>query len=299
MTPLAEIEELAQVIDREMQGRSGSVQMRPAISFARVDPGARRLPVERLPGIAVLARGAKSLHSRGLTYTSNCSAYVVSTKPVVAELEVLGGERSQPLLGMVVDLDLARLGELVVDIGEAPPSRAPRDEPLVSATIDRSLARAMLRLAHLVCSDRAWSALHEGAIREVYYWTLRGEAGPSLRHRVARAAGVERLAEAMRYIQAHLGDPLEIATIAKAAALSPSVLHASFKQVLGESPMQLVKRLRLEAARGRIAAGMPVTTAAVEVGYLSASQFSRDFRRRFGVAPSSVRGRTRHATGTR
>jgi AraC-like DNA-binding protein len=289
MGALAEMDELAEVIDRRIGGRSGSVCVRPAVSFARVGHAPARLPVARLPGIAVLAQGAKVLHAGGRSYASRCSTYLVSMAPVAAELEVLEGAGSSPLLGMVVDLDLPRLGRVMVDMVEPRSEEPLANEALVSGTVDRAMGRALLRLAHLVCSDCAWGALHEGAIREVYYWTLRSEAGPLLRHRIARAGGVERVSQAMRFIEANLSEPLEVAAIAKAAALSPSSLHARFKQVLGEPPMQVVKRLRLEAARAQIAAGEGVTTAAFGVGYASPSQFSRDFRRQFGMAPSRVR----------
>lgn len=289
MGALAEMKELAHVIERGVGNGSGSVRVRPPVSFARVDRAPPRLPVARLPGIAVLAQGAKVLHAGGRAYASTGSTFLVSTAPVAAELEVLDGGGRAPLLGMVVDLDLPRLGRVLVDMAEPERGEPPRDEALVSGTMDREMARALLRLAHLVSSDCAWGALHEGAIREVYYWTLRSEAGPSLRRSIARAGRIEPVARAVRFIEARLSEPLEVAAIARAAALSPSALHARFKQALGESPMQLVKRLRLEAARAQIAAGEGVTAAAYDVGYASPSQFSRDFRRHFGEPPSRVR----------
>lgn len=289
MGTLVEMEELAEVIDRRMGGRAGSACVRPAVSFARIDRASTRLSGERLPGIAVVVQGAKALRASGRTYTSRGASYLVSTDPVLAEVEVLEARASRPFLGMVVDVDRARLGRLMVDMAEQHSESPPPTTTLASGSLDRAMARALLRLAHLACSDAAWGALHEGAIREVYYWTLASEAGPLLRHGIARAAGVERVARAVRFIEAHLSEPLEVAAIAHAAALSPSALHACFKRVLGEPPMQLVKRLRLEQARAQIAAGEGVTTAAFDVGYASPSQFSRDFRRHFGLAPSRLR----------
>jgi AraC-like DNA-binding protein len=68
--------------------------------------------------------------------------------------------------------------------------------------------------------------------------------------------------------------------------MSPSVLHRRFKAVTVMSPLQYQKRMRLTEARKLLLAGsMEVVTAGYRVGYESASQFSRKYRRLFGASP--------------
>ena len=67
--------------------------------------------------------------------------------------------------------------------------------------------------------------------------------------------------------------------------MSRAVFHRRFKEVTTLSPVQFVKSLRLNTAAMHLATGSGVNEAAYQVGYASASQFSREFKRQFGMAP--------------
>jgi AraC-like DNA-binding protein len=288
MTAHTEIDELAETIERRMAGRSGIVFVRPKVSFARATAAARRIPVVAPAGIALLAHGSKRLHVGARSYCSHGSEYSVSTTTLPGEVEVFEDGTKKPLLGMTVEFDWTRVGRLLLDMEHEQDCEPPAG-PWLAGQVDRSVARAFLHVAQLACSDREWDVLGEGALRELYYWALRSEAGPLLRNRVVHGASLEGVGRAVRFVEAHLSERLDVPTLAKVAAMSPSGLYARFSEALGQSPMQFVKRLRLEAAKSRIAGGERVTTAALEVGYASPSQFSRDFQRQFGLAPSHVR----------
>ena len=77
--------------------------------------------------------------------------------------------------------------------------------------------------------------------------------------------------------------------LADIANMSLSAFHRAFKEIAGESPLQYLKQLRLNTARNLIAyKGEPAYLAARHVGYESATQFSREFKRFFGLPPSRV-----------
>jgi AraC-like DNA-binding protein len=68
--------------------------------------------------------------------------------------------------------------------------------------------------------------------------------------------------------------------------MSASAFHKVFKKITATTPLQYQKELRLlEARRLLKTGGVSATTAAFDVGYQSASQFSREYTRRFGVSP--------------
>ncbi len=77
--------------------------------------------------------------------------------------------------------------------------------------------------------------------------------------------------------------------------MSPSAFHKHFRQITSTTPLQYQKDLRLLEARDLLRAGRhTVTTAALEVGYESPSQFSREYSRKFGASPrSDLAGRNR------
>ena len=88
--------------------------------------------------------------------------------------------------------------------------------------------------------------------------------------------------------------PLRIEELAEVVHMSPSALHHRFKAVTAMSPLQYQKHLRLhEARRLMFADGVECATAGHRVGYESASQFSREYRRLFGAPPRAEIARLR------
>jgi transcriptional regulator GlxA family with amidase domain len=96
-----------------------------------------------------------------------------------------------------------------------------------------------------------------------------------------------QIARVVRYIRAHLAEPLPMQTLAGVAAMSVTSFHRHFKAVTGLSPLAYHKQLRLHAARARLLAEPGgVASVAYAVGYESVSQFSREYAREFGLSPA-------------
>jgi len=99
----------------------------------------------------------------------------------------------------------------------------------------------------------------------------------------------ERLAPVRHYIDAHLGDPLEMRDLARRFGASPSRLARGFRQVFGQPIFEYVAEARLARARLLLAQGrLSVTQIALDVGYAHAANFSTAFKRRFGMSPSAA-----------
>jgi AraC-like DNA-binding protein len=108
--------------------------------------------------------------------------------------------------------------------------------------------------------------------------------------RLLRADGpAARIAQAVAVIRSEPSRTVRVGDLAEEVGMSPSAFHAHFRQVTATTPLQFQKRLRLIEAQARLRAGSSVTEAAFAVGYQSPTQFSRDYRRSFGVAPRAER----------
>ncbi|HBJ28093.1 AraC family transcriptional regulator, partial [Cobetia sp.] len=138
------------------------------------------------------------------------------------------------------------------------------------------------RLLQVAQSPADAAILGEGRLRELYYAVLKGEAGESAR----RAFGVgNEIARTIDYLSSRLDEPVSIEDMAGRVGMSRAVFHRKFKQATTMSPIQFVKSMRLNTAAMQIANGKTVSEAAMAVGYVSSSQFSREFKRLYGQSP--------------
>jgi AraC family transcriptional regulator len=108
-------------------------------------------------------------------------------------------------------------------------------------------------------------------------------------HSTTAATYVQRVNLAIDHIIGHLPEPLRLRDLAGVARLSPFHFHRVFQSLVGSTPADFVKRVRLEKALGLMARARstPLTTIALECGFSSSSDFSRCFKQRYGVPPSS------------
>lgn len=101
-----------------------------------------------------------------------------------------------------------------------------------------------------------------------------------------------RIESLLDWLHAHCQEPISLSDLEQRSHYSRRSLQYAFKHRFGCGPMQYLRRLRLWRARRQLqqagAAGN-LTSVALACGYLDLGSFSRDFRRLFGAAPSSLR----------
>ena len=146
-------------------------------------------------------------------------------------------------------------------------------------------AFARLLLLHENPSDIAFLA--PLIQQEIYYRLLKGEQGNKLKQMVSFGSNTQKIAKATQYLQRHFRETVRIETLAELCGMSLSGFHHHFKEITTLSPLQYQKSLRLmEAKRLIFQENMAIAETAYQVGYESPSQFSREYKRYFGVAPS-------------
>ena len=158
------------------------------------------------------------------------------------------------------------------------------EEDMVQA--DRGVFRAVSSL--LAAREQpVWSEfLRKNRMWEVLYWALCGSSGRQLLQSVADIGPTEEIYAANSWIKEHFRSSFTVEELAERRNMSVSLFHQKFKRAVGMGPLQCQKRLRLtEARRLMLDENQNVTQASAEVGYESLSQFIRDYRKMFGLAP--------------
>ncbi|MEK8051175.1 AraC family transcriptional regulator [Ideonella sp. DXS22W] len=268
----------------------------PGLMLIRASAPAQPLPTVYEPGLVVVLQGRKQalLGQQVLRYDP-LHCLVVSVKMLPAG-QITEASPEAPYLCLRLGLDTQALSALLLELGPAgttPAAASASAAPASSATCGLNVARvspplldAVLRLLHLLDTPEHLRVLAPLAMREILYRVLVGELGGPLRQLALADGHGQRIARAIGLLERRFDQPVRIDELAAAAHMSPSSLHLRFKQVTAMSPLQYQKQLRLHQARRlMLAEGLDAAAAAHRVGYESASQFSREYRRLFGAPP--------------
>ncbi|MGY0216111.1 AraC family transcriptional regulator N-terminal domain-containing protein [Endozoicomonadaceae bacterium StTr2] len=251
-----------------------------------------RQPLCYSQGMIIMAQGFKRVHLEDAVFEYNPDNYLVLTLPMPAECETLV-EPGKPLLSLVIDIDINQLNELVRlfdEHGEACTDNSLAEcKSLYVSRVTEPFAATVLRLAQSLQSPLQRDVLGLSLVREVLYHALCGEQAGPLFSLALHNTHLARLERALKYLHEHFDQPLDVDQLATLANMSPSTFHRNFRQIMASSPMQYLKKLRLNKARELLLdQGLKVKQAANRVGYESSTQFSREFKRYFGKTPRDI-----------
>jgi AraC-like DNA-binding protein len=205
---------------------------------------------------------------------------------VCSDLPVSSRITRAPYLALVLKLDLASIRKLYDEVaGSALGGGLAR--AAVTHRADRELLDALRRYLALADSPADAKVLGPLTSREIHYRLLTAPFGGMLRCLIRHDSHESAIARAIGHLRGDLRSPLSIPELARRVGMGASSFHKHFRTVTSTTPLQYQKELRLLEARRLLKTGAAsVTTVAFEVGYESLSQFSREYTRKFGVAPS-------------
>ena len=261
----------------------------PGVRFFWANEPVPRTPLLYEAGIIIIGQGHKIGYLGDEVFRYDEDNYLVLSVPIPFECET-HASLENPLLGIFIDIDVPRLHELVALVGKhlpagpIDPSSVPRGiEPVA---LDPDMLDATERLLKCLRSPLDSEVLGRSQVNEIVYRVLLGRHGRALYALTQHNTHYSRVAKALFQIHGAYAKPLTVKALAMEAGMSVSAFHRAFKQVTGDSPIQHLKKVRLNKAKELIIReGARVGVAANQVGYESASQFSREFKRYFKVAP--------------
>ena len=142
------------------------------------------------------------------------------------------------------------------------------------------------RLLRLLDEPSAIPVLAPQFERELCYRLLQGPLGGTLLQLCQHNTRVDQVRRAVEWICGNSDKPMCVKGLAASVGMSVTSFHRHFKAVTAHSPLAYQRHIRLLEARRQLATGSAnVTTTAFSTGYASTSQFSREYKKMFGVAP--------------
>jgi AraC-like DNA-binding protein len=256
------------------------------VRVARHSSTLPRTSVVYEPAVVFVGQGCKRSYLGDKVFSYGPANYMILSVPLPAECE-WDASPDEPVLVLGVKIDPTTLGEVILEMDE--PLSPLREMPRAMTThlLGDQLRGSVIRLLECLKCPLDSRMLGRQMVREITYRVLREEKDGALRALANRNDHFIRIARVLQEVHSAPAKSFSVERMSKRAGMSTAAFHHNFKLVTGSSPLQYLKRIRLDRAkRLMIHDGYNASTAAKAVGYESASQFSREFKRQFGVTPT-------------
>ena len=288
-------EKLSSLIDRVKQHTPHEGINRTAIATLgtyRMNSAVVRTPEMETPAIVILLQGTKACYVSEKEYVYHGPQVLVGLYPAPIETEIVGASAANPFLAVGIEMDMSRLAELLLRIehveGGMPQPSSVDPSAKFSLELSDQLLDPFLRLFDVLEHPRDAAILSDAIIDEIYYRLLCGERGGELRILLQQKGKIKRISRAIEHIHAHLDQAVSVEDLAAVVHMSRTAFYTNFKDVMQLSPLQYAKSVKLLEAQRLIKSGKRVTETSHLVGYNNLAQFSREYKRQFGYAPSAT-----------
>src|SRR3712207_1599336 len=279
-------EELVELVARVV-GEDGAVEAPGGLRLLRRSSPTPKDHGISSPAFCMIAQGSKEVLLGDDCYRYDANRYLITAATLPTASRVTEASEERPYLGVVLGLDPALVGSVMVEAGHP----APREKAAVRAfdvsLLDAGLLDAVVRLVGLqdAPADEA-RFLRPLVTREIVFRLLKGEQAGRLRQIAVSGGHAHRIARALERLREDFDRPLRIEDVARESGMSVSGFHHHFRAVTAMSPLQFQKRMRLQEAR-RLMLGedLDASSAGYRVGYGDASQFTREYKKLFGAPP--------------
>ncbi|EPM9371845.1 AraC family transcriptional regulator N-terminal domain-containing protein [Vibrio parahaemolyticus] len=239
------------------------------------------------PSICVIAQGRKRVLLGEESFIYDANHFLISSVDLPIIANIIEASEEQPYLGLIMELDLTEISQLIVDSELAFTQSKEAQKGIAVGELSESLLGAFVRLAELLDEGQNIKILAPIIKREIFYRLLMSEQGTRLHQIVTAGSHSHQIAKAIDWLKNNFVKPLSVGDLASYTGMSKSSFYTHFRSMTSMTPLQFQKKLRLsEARRLMLTENLDAMAATFKVGYESPSQFSREYSRLFGAPPS-------------
>ncbi|HGS5279846.1 TPA: AraC family transcriptional regulator N-terminal domain-containing protein [Vibrio parahaemolyticus] len=239
------------------------------------------------PSICLITQGRKRVLLGEESFIYDANHFLISSVELPIIANIIEASEEQPYLGLIMELDLTEISQLIVDSELAFTQSKEAQKGIAVGELSESLLDAFVRLAELLNEGQNIKILAPIIKREIFYRLLMSEQGTRLHQIVTAGSHSHQIAKAIDWLKNNFVKPLSVGDLASYTGMSKSSFYTHFRSMTSMTPLQFQKKLRLsEARRLMLTENLDAMAATFKVGYESPSQFSREYSRLFGAPPS-------------
>ncbi|HIF6202631.1 TPA: AraC family transcriptional regulator N-terminal domain-containing protein [Vibrio parahaemolyticus] len=280
-------QKLAKLIDRWTGNANQYDTPISGLRFSRWTTPTPPMSYTHNPSICLIAQGRKRVLLGEESFIYDANHFLISSVDLPIIANIIEASEEQPYLGLIVELDLTEISQLIIDSELAFTQAKEAQKGIAVGELSESLLGAFVRLAELLDEGQNIKILAPIIKREIFYRLLMSEQGTRLHQIVTAGSHSHQIAKAIDWLKNNFVKPLSVGDLASYTGMSKSSFYTHFRSMTSMTPLQFQKKLRLsEARRLMLTENLDAMAATFKVGYESPSQFSREYSRLFGAPPS-------------
>lgn len=258
----------------------------PSLVFNRHDSNVSAVKCFYYPMMALVVQGFKRSMIGGHEANYGPCHCVTIGVDMLGVFNITEASPEKPFLSLSIKLDRQIITQLISTEPDIMQNANPDAPPVVVDQVSPEIMQAFVRLLDLLETPSRIPVLAPMILREIHYYLLCGPQGSCLKLFNTTGTQAHQIAQAISWLRLNYTSTMDMVALAQSVNMAPSTFNRHFKKVTSLSPLQFQKRLRLyEAERLMLLEGKDAGTAALMVGYESASQFNREYKRQFGAPP--------------
>lgn len=248
---------------------------------------AEKIAVFSHPSLCIVPQGAKFVSLAQGEFEYDSSLMVIYAAEVPLKVRIVKASEEEPFLGLAIPIDFKQLNEVVMKVFPNGVSKTHKSRAVYVDHTNPHILKTAVRIMRLIEQQEDCDLLVPLAIDEILVRLLRSPVGESIAQIGVTDSHASHVAKVIAWLKDNYATQIKMEDLADIACMSVSSFHTHFKSITAMSPLQFQKTLRLQEARKLIRSNrMDISRAAFEVGYASATQFSREYSREFGLPPS-------------
>lgn len=274
-----------------MEDRQGYVETYiKDVMFFKITSNEDIMPLLYHRGFSFIGFGKKVGYIQDKKFEHNSNDFLMITSPQPIECETFTYDDC--MMGVYINLDMVRLNKINLKIDESCNFKTnKKDIPfsVVKNKRTQEIEEVYLKLIKTLLNPIDSKILGDYILDELYYRMLTSENGEILKQLCEQDSNFSKVANIVEFIHNNLKEKISADDLSRMADMSVNNLHKIFKKAMNDTPIQYIKKIRLNKARQLLLyEKMKAIDVSYEVGYESPTQFNREFKRYFGVTPSKI-----------